>query len=104
VEQRISVPLDRISPRMIEALLAVEDRRFILIMEWIPFALPLRLAKLPGRADRRGRQHDHSSSRASLSSERTYDRKIREILIAAQLEQRYTKAQILEQPQHGLPR
>src|SRR5204863_5398071 len=36
-------------------------------------------------------------SRASLSSERTYDRKIREMLLAAQLEQRYTKAQILEQ-------
>jgi len=28
VEQRIDVPLDRVSPRMIEALLAVEDRRF----------------------------------------------------------------------------
>src|SRR5260221_14465764 len=28
VEQRIDVPLDRVSPRMIDALLAVEDRRF----------------------------------------------------------------------------
>ena len=36
-------------------------------------------------------------ARASLSSERTYDRKIREILLAAQIEQRYTKSQILEE-------
>ena len=28
VEQRIDVPLDRVSPHMIDALLAVEDRRF----------------------------------------------------------------------------
>src|SRR5690349_15658255 len=28
VEQRIDVPVDRVSPRMIDALLAVEDRRF----------------------------------------------------------------------------
>src|SRR5262245_48715237 len=28
IEQRVDVPLDRISPRMVDALLAVEDRRF----------------------------------------------------------------------------
>ena len=28
LEQRIDVPLDRVSPHMIQALLAVEDRRF----------------------------------------------------------------------------
>src|SRR5919107_902710 len=28
VEQRLDVPLDRVSPHMIQALLAVEDRRF----------------------------------------------------------------------------
>ena len=28
VEQRVDVPLDRVSPHMIDALLAVEDRRF----------------------------------------------------------------------------
>ena len=28
VEQRVDVPLDRVSPHMIDALLSVEDRRF----------------------------------------------------------------------------
>src|SRR5215211_5881420 len=28
VEQRIDIPLDRVSPRMIDAILAVEDQRF----------------------------------------------------------------------------
>jgi len=99
VEQRISVPLDRISPRMVEALLAVEDRRF-----YSHHGIdPVRITAAAWRNFRAGRIVEGGSTitqqlaRASLSSERTYDRKIREILIAAQLEQRYTKAQILEQ-------
>jgi len=98
-EQRIYVPLDRISPRMIDAVLAVEDRRF-----YSHHGMdPVRIAGAAWRNFRAGRIVEGASTitqqlaRASLSSERTYDRKIREILLAAQLEQRYTKAQILEQ-------
>ncbi len=98
-EQRIYVPLDRISPRMIDAVLAVEDRRF-----YSHHGMdPVRIAGAAWRNFRAGRIIEGGSTitqqlaRASLSSERTYDRKIREILLAAQLEQRYTKAQILEQ-------
>jgi len=98
-EQRIYVPLDRISPRMIDAVLAVEDRRF-----YSHHGMdPVRIAGAAWRNFRAGRILEGASTitqqlaRASLSSERTYDRKIREILLAAQLEQRYTKAQILEQ-------
>ena len=64
---------------------------------------PVRIAAAAWRNFRAGRIVEGGSTitqqlaRASLSSERTYDRKIREILLAAQLEQRYTKAQILEQ-------
>ncbi|HTH03949.1 MAG TPA: PBP1A family penicillin-binding protein [Vicinamibacterales bacterium] len=99
VEQRIAVPLDRVSRHMIDALLAVEDRRFFSHHGMDP----IRIAGAAWRNFRAGRIVEGGSTitqqlaRASLSSERTYDRKIREILLAAQIEQRYTKAQILEQ-------
>ena len=84
---------------MIDALLAVEDRRFFSHHGMDP----IRIAGAAWRNFRAGRIVEGGSTitqqlaRASLSSERTYDRKIREILLAAQIEQRYTKAQILEQ-------
>jgi 1A family penicillin-binding protein len=99
VEQRIAVPLDRVSHTMIDALLAVEDRRFFSHHGMDP----VRIAGAAWRNVRAGRIVEGGSTitqqlaRASLSSARTYDRKIREILLAAQIEQRYTKAQILEQ-------
>lgn len=99
VEQRIAIPIDRVSPHMIDAVLAVEDRRF-----YSHHGMdPIRIAGAAWRNFRAGRIVQGGSTitqqlaRASLSSERTYDRKIREILLAAQIEQRYTKAQILEQ-------
>jgi len=98
VEQRIAVPLDRVSRHMIDALLAVEDRRFFSHHGMDP----IRIAGAAWRNFHAGRIIEGGSTitqqlaRASLSSERTYDRKIREILLAAQIEQRYTKAQILE--------
>jgi penicillin-binding protein 1A len=99
VEQRIAVALDRVSPHMIDALLAVEDRRFFSHHG----VDPIRIAGAAWKNFRAGRILEGGSTitqqlaRASLSSERTYDRKIREILLAAEIEQRYTKAQILEQ-------
>ena len=99
VEQRIAVPLDRVSRHMIDALVAVEDRRFFSHHGMDP----IRIAGAAWRNFRAGRIVEGGSTitqqlaRASLSAERTYDRKIREILLAAQIEQRYTKAQILEQ-------
>ncbi len=99
VEQRIAVPLDRVSPHMINAVLAVEDRRF-----YSHHGIdPIRIAGSAWKNFRAGRIVAGASTitqqlaRASLSSERTYDRKIREVLLAAEIEQRYTKAQILEQ-------
>jgi penicillin-binding protein 1A len=98
VEQRVDVTLDRVSPHMIDALLAIEDRRFFLHHG----VDPVRIAGAAWRNVRAGRIVEGGSTltqqlaRTSLSSERTFDRKIREILLAAHLEQRYTKAQILE--------
>src|SRR4051812_8157242 len=99
VEQRIDVPLDRVSRHMIDALMAVEDRRFFSHHR----IDPIRIAGAAWKNFRAGRIVEGGSTitqqlaRASLSSERTYDRKIREILLAVEIEQRYTKQQILEQ-------
>src|SRR5689334_10506531 len=74
VEQRIYVPLERISPRMIDALLAVEDRRF-----YSHHGMdPVRIAGAAWHNFRAGRIVEGGSTitqqlaRASLSSERTY--------------------------------
>jgi penicillin-binding protein 1A len=98
VEQRVDVALDRVSPHMIAALLAIEDRRFFSHHGLDAF----RIAGAAWRNLRARRIVEGGSTitqqlaRATLSPARTFDRKIREILLAAQLEQRYTKREILE--------
>ena len=100
VEQRISVPLDRVSPHMVNAIIAVEDRRF-----YRHFGIdPVRIFGAALRNLRAGRIVEGGSTitqqlarAAQLSPVRTYERKIREILVAARLEERYTKRQILEE-------
>ena len=100
VEQRISVPLDRVSPHMVHAIIAVEDRRF-----YRHFGIdPVRIFGAAFRNLRAGRIVQGGSTitqqlarAAQLSPVRTYERKIREILVAARLEERYTKRQILEE-------
>ncbi|MEO8075849.1 MAG: transglycosylase domain-containing protein [Acidobacteriota bacterium] len=100
VEQRIDVPLDRVSPHMVEAIVAVEDRRFFSHHGIDP-------VRIVGAAWRNFRAHrivaggstitQQLARAAQLSPVRTYQRKMREIMLAAQLEQRYTKDQILEE-------
>ena len=100
VEQRIDVGLDRVSPHMIDALLAIEDKRF----RSHHGIDPIRIVKAAYRNLRAGRIVEGGSTitqqlarAALLSPERTYDRKLREILVAARLEQRYSKDEILEE-------
>lgn len=99
VEQRIAVPLDEVSPHMIHAILAVEDRRFF-NHHGID---PVRMAGAAWRNLRAGRILEGGSTITQqlarvtqLSPERTYSRKIREVLLAARLEERYSKHQILK--------
>ncbi len=100
VEQRIDVPLDQVSPHMIDAIVSVEDRRFFSHHG----VDPVRIAAALWRNVRAGRIREGGSTitqqlaRATqLSPVRTYERKIREALIAIRLEQRYSKSQILEE-------
>jgi 1A family penicillin-binding protein len=98
IEQRIDVPLDRVSPHMIEALLAVEDRRF-----YSHHGLdPIRIVKAAYRNWTRGRIVEGGSTLTQqlarleqLTPARTFSRKIREASIAVRLEERYSKAEIL---------
>src|SRR4029453_4660718 len=98
IEQRIDVPLDRVSPRMVDALLAVEDRRFY-GHHGLDFR---RIVKAAWRNWRAGRILEGGSTLTQqlarleqLSPARTLERKIREMTIAVRLEERYSKAQIL---------
>ena len=98
LEQRIDVPLEQVSPHMIDALLAVEDRRF-----YSHNGLdPLRIVKAAWRNWRRGRIVEGGSTITQqlarleqLTPERTFSRKLREAAIAVRLEERYSKAEIL---------
>jgi membrane peptidoglycan carboxypeptidase len=98
VEQRVNVPLERVSPHMIDALLAVEDRRF-----YSHHGLDgVRIVKAAWRNLRAGRIVEGGSTLTQqlarleqLSPVRTFSRKIREATIAVQLEERYSKQEIL---------
>jgi 1A family penicillin-binding protein len=99
-EQRIDVPLDRVSPHMTDAILTAEDRRF-----FSHYGVdPIRVAGAAWHNLRAGRIAQGGSTitqqlvRATqLSSVRTLERKIREAMIALRLEERYSKRQILQE-------
>jgi penicillin-binding protein 1A len=100
VEQRIDVPLTRVADGMIEALVAVEDQRF-----FSHYGIdPIRVIGAAWRNYQAGRIVQGGSTltqqlarAAQLTRVRTFDRKIREILVAARLEERYSKQEILQE-------
>jgi penicillin-binding protein 1A len=99
VEQRVDVPLTQVSQRMIDAIVAIEDRRFFSHRG----VDPIRIVGAALRNVRAGRIVEGGSTITQqlarvmqLSNVRTYGRKMREILLARSLEERYSKTQILE--------
>jgi penicillin-binding protein 1A len=98
-EQRIEVPLSRVSPHLVNAILAVEDQRFydhngIDVVRVAGAALSnLR----EGRLAQGGSTITQQLARQSfLTAEKTYRRKLTEIVVAARLEGQFTKDEILE--------
>jgi penicillin-binding protein 1A len=97
-EQRVDVPLDRVSRHMIDAIIAVEDRRF-----YSHNGLdPMRIVKAAWRNWRKGRIVEGGSTITQqlarleqLTPQRTFARKLREAAIAVRLEERYSKPEIL---------
>ena len=98
-EQRIETPLGRVSPRLIRAILAVEDQRFY---EHPGFDM-IRIASAAwanvrhGRAAQGGSTITQQLARQSfLTPDKTIRRKLQELMLASRIEAQYTKAQILE--------
>jgi penicillin-binding protein 1A len=99
VERRTDIPLDEVSPHMTAALIAIEDRRF-----YSHHGVdPIRITSAAWRNLRAGRIVQGGSTitqqlarTVQLSPVRTYDRKLREVLLAVRMEERYSKAEILE--------
>src|SRR5690606_10534747 len=98
-EQRIDVPLDRISPRLIQAILAIEDQRFydhrgVDVIRVVGSALR---NLQEGRRAQGGSTLTQQLARQSfLTLDKSYRRKLKEIIVAAQLESQFTKDEILE--------
>lgn len=98
-EQRIEVPLSSMSPYLKDAVLAVEDQRFyrhggIDLVRTVGAALAnVRKGRLAEGASTITQQ---LARQDLISRERTFQRKLREWLVAARLEQTYSKDEILE--------
>jgi 1A family penicillin-binding protein len=97
-EHRIEVPLSQISPTLIKAVVAVEDRRFFEHEGFDPIRIAgSALAVLQaGEAVQGGSTITQQLARQSVGREKTLTRKLKEILFAAQLEHHFTKNEILE--------
>ena len=98
-EQRIEVPLERVSPHLVRALIAIEDQRYyehagVDFVRVVGAALNnLR----EGRAAQGGSTITQQLARQSfLTRDKTIRRKLKEIVVAARLEGEFSKNEILE--------
>ena len=98
-EQRIDVPLSQVSPSLTKAITAIEDQRFF---EHHGFDL-FRIASAAAANVRHNRRAQGGSTitqqlarQSFLTPNKSYRRKLQELILAARLERLYTKQQILE--------
>jgi 1A family penicillin-binding protein len=98
-EQRIEIPLERMSKHLVDAVLSVEDQRFY---EHSGVDAIRVVAAAVGNL-RSGRRAQGGSTitqqlarQAFLSREKTYQRKMREVVLATYIESAYSKDDILE--------
>jgi penicillin-binding protein 1A len=99
-EQRTDISLDQVSRHMIAAILSVEDRRFYSHhgLDAVRIVGAAWRNLKAGRIVEGGSTITQQLARATqLTRARTFERKIREALIALRLEERYTKPRILEE-------
>jgi penicillin-binding protein 1A len=98
-ERRTQVPLDRMPPNLINALLATEDRRFF--KHWGVNLLSMCRALWVGFWSREQIKATSTITQQLartlfLTPERTISRKIKEVLTAIKIERNYSKEEILE--------
>src|SRR3954451_14862311 len=98
-EQRIDVPLSEVSENLTKALLSIEDQRFYQHRgERLVVMGPAALANIRhGRRAQGGSTLTQQLARQSfLTTDKTFHRKLQELVLAARIERLYTKDQILE--------
>ncbi|HXW04737.1 MAG TPA: PBP1A family penicillin-binding protein [Vicinamibacterales bacterium] len=98
-EQRIEIPLSGMSPNLIKAVISVEDQRFFDHSG----VDAVRIAGAVLRNVRAGRRAEGGSTitqqlarQSFLSRDKTYRRKIKEVILAAYIESLYSKNDILQ--------
>ena len=98
-EQRVEVPLARVSRHLIDAVIAIEDQRFY----DHGGVDPVRVGAALLRNLQEGRRAEGGSTitqqlarQAFLTRDKTYRRKVKEALLAAHIENQYSKDEILE--------
>src|SRR5919204_3164200 len=98
-EQRIEVPLADISPHLLRAIVATEDQRFYEHhgFDAIRIASAAMINLRHFRTVQGGSTITQQLARQSfLTPDKTLRRKLQELILAAQIEQLFTKSQILE--------
>jgi penicillin-binding protein 1A len=97
-EHRIEVPLAQVSPELIKAVIAIEDRRFFEHEGYDPIRIiGSAFAVLrAGEPVQGGSTITQQLARQSVGREKTLTRKLKEMLFAAQLEHHLSKQEILE--------
>ena len=98
-EQRLEVPIERMSPTLIKAVVAVEDQRFYEHsgIDGIRVAAAALKNLEAGRRAEGGSTITQQLARQSfLTRDKYYKRKLQEVILAAYIERMYDKNQILE--------
>ena len=98
-EQRIEVPLAQISPLLVKAIISIEDQRFYEHqgVDTVRIAAAALTNLREGRRAQGGSTLTQQLARqAFLTLDKSYIRKIKEIIVAAELESEYSKDEILE--------
>jgi penicillin-binding protein 1A len=98
-EQRIEVPLEQVSPNLLKAVVSIEDQRFFEHRG----VDAIRVIAAAMRNMREGRRAEGGSTitqqlarQSFLSADKTYRRKLKEVILAANIENIYPKKEILE--------
>ncbi|MEZ5416073.1 MAG: transglycosylase domain-containing protein [Vicinamibacterales bacterium] len=98
-ERRFEVALADVSPHLVDALVAIEDQRFRSHMgvDLVRIVGAMLANVREGRLAQGGSTLTQQLARQSfLTLDKTYTRKIQEVLLAFRIERQYTKDQILE--------
>ena len=98
-EQRIEVPLEKISPNLIKAVISVEDQRFYEHsgVDAIRVGGAVLANLEEGRRAQGGSTITQQLARQSfLTRDKSYRRKLKEVIVAAYIESLYNKREILE--------